>query len=291
MNYLKKCSNLKLVIIIILVCSFVSGCSENQKKSSNTIETTFIEESQKQSDSNTETKSENSNIISFCAKEKSTEKRIYFNYPQLKENINNTDVVNELIVGFVESTLQDLCNGGFNGNIKESPESWTWNNNDYTLQAMAVDYQIVRNDSDYFSVTFEGLYNNKKAAHLINFFKSLVIDVNKCKLVTLSDLYNIDTDFVKLLQRKFKDQIRASLAERVGISIENISEKVEDELLTMFDNQSLLKALQQADKDNGYGFYSFLSCENMGISVPISHATGDHIEILFNYDELTQFLK
>jgi len=156
---------------------------------------------------------------------------------------------------------------------------------------MKIDYKIMRNDSDYFSVTFEGLFNVKTAAHPLNEFYSLTIDKKTLRQVTLSDFYRIDIDFAELVRKEFQEQVRAGLAERAGTTIDKVDERVEKELSSLSD-ESLVKALRQANTvdSSGYGFYFYMTDTALGISVSVSHALGDHFEILIPFEELESFI-
>jgi hypothetical protein len=146
---------------------------------------------------------------------------------------------------------------------------------------MDINYSVTRNDSDYFSVTFEGEFNHKYATHPMNYFDSLIIDVKKCEMITLSALYSINADFVILVRNTFKEQIRSVIAEKIGGTPEEVPEYVEEQL-SSYDDTSLQEALHQST------FRNFLTEKGLGISVPFSHAMGDHFEILISYDDLQQ---
>ena len=96
--------------------------------------------------------------------------------------------------------LQKACEGSFKGNLKDFPEELEWNNDDYALHAMNIDYKIMRNDTNYFSVTFEGLYNYRAVAHPIHCFYALTIEkINEelFSLTTYFALMMILSDFSK----------------------------------------------------------------------------------------------
>ena len=200
------------IIGIFLILTLLSGCIENKKI---------------KDDSNTGMIDNRANLISYCAKEKTQENRIYFNYPQFMETVTNANTLNELIEANVTDALYELCGEDFKGNFKDSPENLNWKNEDYIYHAIDIDYKIMRNDLDYFSVIFTGLCNYKTAAHPIHYFSSLSIDVNKCEIVTLSDLYVVDSDFTNTVIDIFKDQIKEGLTEQTGTLLEDIPVFVE----------------------------------------------------------------
>lgn len=209
-----------------------------------------------------------SNYISYCAKEKTIENRIYFNYPQI-ENGLNAEKINNIIIVFVENELQKYIQDGFYGDVKSSPESWEWDNDQYTLQAMNINYKVTRDDSEYLSITFEGLYNYKNSAYPIHYFNALVIDVNKYELITLSNLYDIDLNFIQLVQQELLNKINKDAK----------SEYVD----------SFYKELEMSIQNGDYAIY--LTDEYLGFSVFTGHVFGDHYEIMINYNKLNKFIK
>lgn len=227
----------------------------------------------------------NIGTTAYCAKEKTEENRIYFNYPLLEDTVANADGINKLVLEFVETAVQTLCKGEFDGDFMVSPETWKWDDDAYTLQAMDIGYKIVRSDDEYFTVTFEGLYNFREAAHPIHYFDAITIDVKACKVVLLDNLFRIDSNFIELLRAKFKEQIRPGLAERAGTSVEDVSEYVE-ECFPELSDEVMINALLERNPGSRFGFSAFMTDTAIGISVPLSFALGSHFEVMISYDEL-----
>ena len=147
---------------------------------------------------------------------------------------------------------------------------------------MDISYSITRNDFDCFSVTFEGDFNHKNAAHPSHLFYSLTIDKINERMIFIDDLYRIDDDFIKIFQSK--DNIREGLAKRFQTLPEDISDDfVEDVMKYFSDTNEIKKYFTQND---GYSYPFFLTDEAVGVSISIPHAMGDHFEILICYDEL-----
>ena len=163
---------------ILLAFTLLSSCSERQAQTNDSAESTIA----------------NTDIVSYCAKEKSKENRIFFNYPQFKETAPNADKINQQILEFVENALPTSDDEGFKGNLKDSAENWEWNEDEYTFIATNISYNITRNDADYFSVTFEGMFNHKRLPHPSQKFYALTFDKSDGKMVFIDDLYCIDDD-------------------------------------------------------------------------------------------------
>ena len=231
----------------------------------------------------------NENVLSFCAKEETKENRIYFKYPQLQEFTENNEEINALIVGFVESTLQNWLDGDFKGDLKGTYDRLDWNTDNYMFNAIDIDYKIMRNDSDYFSIIFEGLCNSKFAAHPTHCFIPITIDKTSKKLITINDLYHINDDFINIFRKEVNKQIREGLAIRLQILPEDIPDDTIECILESFNDVELYAIKENFIQNSGHDYKFFLTNETLGISISIPFVMGDHFEININYDELQQF--
>lgn len=227
---------------------------------------------------------DNMNIIPYCAKEKNEGSRIFFNYPQLREAETQANEINKIIDEYVKESLQ-ILEGGFEGNLKDSPEIWKWDEDEYMLRAMYVEYNITRNDLEYISITFEGDYHHKMTPHPSHCFYALTIDKINEKAIFIDDLYHIDDEFIKLFQRKVNEQAREGLARRLQMLPEDIPDKIIEQILDTANGIMI-------DDFTGGNVYSrnfFLVDEAVGLSIKVPYAIGDHFEIFVSYDELQQF--
>ena len=229
-------------------------------------------------------------IISYCAKETTEKNQIYFHYPLFDNSIQNADIINTLIENYVAVSLQSICQGGFHGDLRQSPVNWEWNNGDYSLQAMYIQYSVVCDSSELFSIKFEGIYNNKSSINPMNYFNTLNIDMINGKPIVISDLYNINSDFIDLIQKNFNEQ----MLDWIDDTKANLPNAVE-EIFNIYDDDSLLKTFnnlnKNVNKDIENGFFVFFEKNFLGISIPISNALGDHFEIMIAYEELAPFKK
>ena len=271
---------MKLIPIVLLICSLLLGCAKNQSMQNNSSKSITVQTIE---DGFNSTMIDNKNFISYCAKEKSKENQIYFNYPLFNEIVNNADQLNAIIINFVDSTLQDICNGGFVGNLKDFPENWDWSSEKYTVQAMYINYKIERSDSDYLSVIFEGLCNYKGTPHPLKYFNSLIIDIENCELVTLVYFYNINEAFIELIRKEFPRQFISYW----GVKEEEYIE----EYLTRYTDDELIEKLKFSNLTPSSGIYSYLTFDQLGISFNMPYAIGGHFEVLIDYEELTEYLK
>jgi len=262
----KSCCIITLCVILILSFSFL-GCGNDSLLTN--YDVTFS---------------------SYCAKEINERNIIMFEYPLFETQSNSYEKINELIITTIEQSLSDVLNADFQGNIKDFPENLEWDNSDYSQYVLDVNYTVTRNDSKYLSIVFEGFFNYKNAAHPINYFNSLIIDIENENIINLSDLFIVDINFITIVRQTFKEQIRNGLAERNDVSVDDISEVVEDGMSYLSDEE-LLETLKKSNIGNNYGFNSYLTETQLGISIPLSHAVGDHFEILVSYDKLEELMQ
>ena len=275
---MKICKNYSLAFLTsgLLLLILFFGCAEYQNQTSNP---------------NTNITDNTENIISYCAKEKSKENRVFFNYPQFKETTPNANELNGLILGFVKDALQRL-ERGFGGNLKDYPEDWGWNwaEPEYTHNAMNISYNITRNDSNYLSVTFEGWFHHIKAAYPSHLFYSLTIDKVNVKIIFIDDLYCIDDDFIEFFQSNINELVREGLARKFQILPDDISDDVVKIILEASNNNNFSEIKGKLTSNGEYSYPFFLTDEAVGISISIPHVMGDHFEILISYDELSKYL-
>jgi hypothetical protein len=217
-----------------------------------------------------ESEQENLIFIMYCAKESSQLNQIYYHYPQLNED----NKINELIINHVRHKLDALLQGTFSGNIKDSSEEWQWDDSTYDSYAMYVNYEITLFDDLYLSIIFEGLFNYRKSANPLHYFSSLIIDIQKKEIINISDIYNINDDFIRIALESLKKEIRdrGVLDEFKEITYLHISEYLQ-------------KALQ-SDGGNEYIYHSFLTIDAIGISVPVSYTLGSHWKIYIDKKDL-----
>ena len=216
-------------------------------------------------------------VTPCCAVEETEEHRIFFRFPQLDETEAGAQAVNQVIGDFVVAAVQELC--WAETAVTSQTEAPVWDV-DFIGQQLVVEYNIRRCDEDYLSVTFEGQFNSAGAAHPLNYFASLTINRKTGKRVTLPQLYRVDDDFVRQVQEAFADQVPSRLFE-MGCIPSEISEQTE-KVLGAYSIER--KGLQQADGNGGY--YSFLTEKGLGISIPVAHAIGDHMEFWIAYEDL-----
>lgn len=128
---------------------------------------------------------------------------------------------------------------------------------------------------DLLSIVFEGLYNDRTAAHPIHLFFALNIEPKSGETVAFSDRYAIDDalyeTFAACAERDITENAGGTWPEGWGTFSD-----------TICDKDSFLNGMRTS-----LDFSVFFAEEGVGISYPVPYALGDHMEVILPYDALT----
>lgn len=230
-----------LIIFATTIIILVNERNNNEKEDSlSDFQNNTIEDNIYKIDSETYTYTLNGN-------------NVLIKYPVLNSNEINLSSVNELIK---QTALSEF------------------NEDEEAEQQIDIDYKIVFYNNEFISIAFTGLANTITAAHPNNIFYTLNIDIKEGTKIKLTDIYNIDDNFIDTYKSEFKRQINPEIA----IYLENYTD---EELKEMFNN---------ADKAND-GIFSYYTDTTIGISLPTIFAIGNYSKIEINRDLLKNNLK
>lgn len=107
------------------------------------------------------------------------------------------------------------------------------------LTSKYIQYSVVYDRSELFSIKFEGIYNNKSSINPMNYFNTLNIDMTNGKPIVISDLYNINSDFIDLIQKNFNEQ----MLDWIDDTKANLPNAVE-EIFNIYDDDSSFENFQ-----------------------------------------------
>ena len=182
---------------------------------------------------------------------------IIIKYPQIIDmnNANKNALINELIKG---NALKSL----------------SFYNTETDLYSLDISYKIELYTTELISIVFSGVGYVKDGAYPNRIFYTVNIDLNKCKVLVLTDRININTSFIEELIKPNTEY-----------------DEYKNHQLNYLENlnqDDLIKWLQDTDKSSG--FYSYYTKDSLGISFPIPHSIGDHVELEISYDVLESLL-
>lgn len=137
---------------------------------------------------------------------------------------------------------------------------------------LEINYEIKRYDAAYLSILFEGTGNVYTAAYPNNLFVTKNYDIQQTKEITLGDICTVDTVFA--------EKLYAAMQQKVEGDSYYGTETDSDAIMQMIcpDTAVLLRELLTCDMDLD-GCQSYLTPQAIGISLPVPHALGDHVEV------------
>lgn len=139
---------------------------------------------------------------------------------------------------------------------------------DYIDLNLEVDYEIKYLDYNFISVVFSGMGYVRETAHPNNLFYTINIDLSKKEKIRLKDITEIDSEFIHKVEISAQQQ----LSPEYFSSFQN------------YDKEKLKEYLKNSDllelgSENQYDVFSYVGENIIGISLPVGHVAGDHIEI------------
>lgn len=155
-------------------------------------------------------------------------------------NTKNNEQVNELILDYV-------C--GLDSFYNEDD-----------LSALTASHQIMFQSENYVSIYFSGTL--KGGAYQSAFKSTLNINANQVSRMTLSQIVNVNEEFIKLVTSAVDEQLKA-----IGTDID-----------TVFPS-GIKNELSHADSNSLSDVQSYFTSNEIGIIFSVQHAIGDYIEV------------
>jgi len=132
------------------------------------------------------------------------------------------------------------------------------------------------------SIQYSGLGFVEGVAHPNHLFYTTNIDIAKGIKVRMKDVININEKFLdKLLNGEFIVP-EDTVADKSAI-LTTLKRWSKSELLQQFDNSD---SLDEMGTDNQSDIFIYFTKDSLGISIPVSHAEGDHAEFEIKYGGL-----
>ncbi len=174
---------------------------------------------------------------------------VLIKYPQFVSSLSEVTSINKLIEDAALNFFE------INNEIKQN---------------INIDYTIKLETNSFISIIFKGIANTEFAAHPTNVFYTLNIDIHNNSILKLTDICNIDDDFIELYRNELKKQQDKPEIKKY---LEGYTDKELKELLINIDNKES-------------GVYSYYTYDSIGISLPTIYAIGNHFEIEINNNVL-----
>ncbi|MFL6557382.1 MAG: DUF4163 domain-containing protein, partial [Bacillus sp. (in: firmicutes)] len=141
-------------------------------------------------------------------------------------------------------------------------------------------YGIKSKSPSLLSIQYTGVGYMNGAAHPNNHYYTTNIDIETGTILKLKDMINIDENFVDNL----KQNAKSMKPEHQGI----LSSIHPSDLLNMLTNAD---SLDNIGTENQSDTFSYFTSDSLGISIPVSHAEGDHAGFEITYQTIVQNIK
>lgn len=148
---------------------------------------------------------------------------------------------------------------------------------DDTLTAYDISSTVTFNSPTLISMNFTGYNNDKDAAHPTMFLYTVTVDVPKVQVIQLKDLVKINQNFVGVLLNGTYKSMNFDMTGDIASSIRSD--------LNEYGIDFWISELNNADTFS-HTTSSYLTKDALVVSVTVSHAMGDHIEIILPYKDL-----
>lgn len=185
------------------------------------------------------------------------------------------DSFNQKTITFIEEFIENeiFIFSGENFDLKLSENNITDTEKEYSDYFIIMESKKLYNSGDIISMVFDGIFNNKSAAHPIHLFISLNFNPKTLEIISFSDNYHIDKDLYNTFANIAEKEILESCNGKWPDGLGSFSE--------MFYSQEQFIESMQKEK-----LYYFYTPEGIGISYLVPHSVGDHIEIVIPYSKL-----
>jgi len=203
------------------------------------------------------------NIISLTY----TEKEVEILYPSISglQDAEEQILINNLLKKEAFSELTDWLQSGEN-KIEDI--------------GLSIEYKILFQSTNYLCVNYTGWVCINNSAYPRDIFTTLNINLYSGNRLQLSDVINIDYDFVNTVRETLNSYIdkypewEIVYKDKIG-----------------YDDDYFSTLFMQADSESGFDCFSYFTKDCLGISFDTSHAAGDHFEIEIQYEDIKDELK
>jgi hypothetical protein len=167
-----------------------------------------------------------------------------------------------------ETTGMDLC-------LIRSETGITDTERDYTGYCMLLESRVICRTKDLVSIAFEGILDQKDAAHPVSLFLILNYNPETLTQVHFYDLYVVDESLYQVFAEKAENELLQELGGQWPDGWRGFAEEI-------CSKEQFMKGLQN---ESDYAWY--LTEIGVVISYPVPHALGDQRQVELPYSALT----
>lgn len=198
------------------------------------------------------------------------EKNVVINYPQIY-NLNDMGK---------QKSINNLIKN-------EALKVLNYYNSDIDSLTLEINYDISWKGNNLLSIQYWGTGFNEGAAHPNNLFYTTNINVVNGSNVRLADVINIDERFIKKFRNGEFKLVNTVLNDKAFIIASKDAYSFE-ELIDLFKNAD---SLDYVGTEKQSDIFSFFTEDALCISIPVSHAAGDHAELGMEYKSIPDIIE
>lgn len=188
----------------------------------------------------------------------------------------NDSTIDDLIIDYVCEYFVKTTGTEFD--LTCAQDSFDMDAYEYSEYYINTNYNVTYFSDELISITFQGMLNNKTAAHPMHLFFTLNIDRETKQRILFNNNYEINSNLYDIFSGYAKDDI----IDKVGEWPEewgNFSESI-----CSFEKF-------QREMNDEKTFFAYYTNDGIGISYEVPFALGNHLEVVIPFTEIMKFEK
>lgn len=271
--------HIKIIIVSIVSLLWLSACSNggNEEATNRNDQNEVVENQEIKADNDAgenqqrETKDNNGNVENQEAA--TTEKTIgLYN----KNNFHTKQYAKGNITVDYPQLADDLDKANKINRVIAKDASYFFEKDYYESYTGEVKYNIPFVNDEFVSITYAGLLTSPINSYPINLSYSTLVNMQTGEKVSLSDLVNLDDEFIK--------------AFKLGDIVTDQSSEYKQEIkkyIASLDDQDLLKKFLEADKMDFPEVFVYVTDDVIVVTIAVVHALGDFISVQISKDSVS----
>ncbi len=140
-----------------------------------------------------------------------------------------------------------------------------WYENGYTDYAIRLDSRVIRRGDTLVSIVFEGMMNNRSAAHPTPLFFTLNYDPQMNKTIAFTDVYDLNDSLYLSFLQKIKEKMSAG----------EVGQAIDESFFSEYCSQDDFN--REMTRKDVYLYY--FTETGFSVGFPVPHAVGDYVEV------------
>ncbi len=190
-------------------------------------------------------------------------------YEETGDTVWNVKLVYPQIQGLGDSTFENEINDIIKKNIFEDLETMTVTRDEHGKEfTLEYDYDIALASKNLISIIYRGYSHASKNSHPLSRFRTANVDLQTGDELRIDDLVIINDTFVTRFnnERRYSGRFEKDLNYDSELCFQS----------QLWDSDNLMQQIRDAEV--------YITKNSLGLSFPIIHACGDHVEVEIPWD-------